>query len=181
MHPGINLIDMKNVTLSGGMPRRNGIGRFVENNSKTIVEIIAALFILLFLYTAINKSFDIQKTVNVIDKTPLISPYAVSVAWLIVIVEYLTSFLLFIPATRKAGLYSALALMTIFTGYIGYMKIFITKLPCSCGGVISRLSWTQHLLFNLVFILLGIVAILLLRNQSRYETKSDEKTRIVFT
>ena len=177
----INLIDMKNLALSGETPKRNVIVRFVEENRKMIVEVISALFILLFLYTAINKSLDIQKTVNVIDKTPLISTFAVTISWLVVIAEYLTSFLLFMPATRKAGLYSSLGLMIAFTGYIGYMKIFITKLPCSCGGVISRLSWTQHLFFNLVFILLATVAIILLKKQSRRETKSAETARIVFT
>jgi hypothetical protein len=172
---------MKNMTLSGEMPNRNVIGRFVEVNRKMIVEIISALFILLFLYTAINKTLDIQKTVNVIDKTPLLSVYAVPVAWLVVIAEYLTSCLLFIPGTRKAGLYSSLGLMTAFTCYIGYMKAFVEKLPCSCGGVISRLSWTQHLFFNLAFILLAIVAIILLKKQSRNETKSAGTHQIVFT
>ena len=61
---------MKNVSLIGGMPKRNVIGRFVEINSNKIVEVISALFILLFLYTALNKSFNIENTENVLRKTP---------------------------------------------------------------------------------------------------------------
>jgi hypothetical protein len=154
---------MKNMTISGEMPKRNVIGRLVEVNKKTIVEVISALFILLFLYTAINKTFDIHPTVTAINKSLLISSSEL-VAWLVVIAEYITALLLFLPATRKAGLYSSLGLMTIFTGYIIYMKAFVEKLPCSCGGVISKMTWNQHMLFNIISILLAIVALLLLRN-----------------
>src|SRR3954465_13493734 len=104
---------MKDMTLSGEMPKRNVIGRLIEVNKKTIVEVISALFILSFLYTAINKTFDIHPTVNAINKSLLISSSEL-VAWLVVIAEYITALLLFLPATRKAGLYSSLGLMTIF-------------------------------------------------------------------
>ena len=49
--------------------------------------------------------------------------------------------------------------MTIFTLYIGYMVAFVPKLPCSCGGIIQKMSWNQHLIFNVGFILLGVYAI----------------------
>jgi putative oxidoreductase len=32
-------------------------------------------------------------------------------------------------------------------------------LPCSCGGVISSMSWKQHLVFNVHCIAINIVAI----------------------
>jgi len=43
------------------------------------------------------------------------------------------------------------------------MKAFVEKLPCSCGGVIAKLSWNQHLLLNLGFVLLALGAIALLK------------------
>ena len=42
----------------------------------TIVEIISALFILLFLYTALSKTFQINNTVNVLLKTPIFANIA---------------------------------------------------------------------------------------------------------
>ncbi|MFX9224384.1 MauE/DoxX family redox-associated membrane protein, partial [Acinetobacter baumannii] len=49
----------------------------------------------------------------------------------------------------------------MFTSYISYMVLFIPNLTCSCGGVIKEMSWRQHLGFNLFFIIISIVGILL--------------------
>ncbi|MDX1365731.1 MAG: hypothetical protein R3243_16110, partial [Arenibacter latericius] len=51
-------------------------------------------------------------------------------------------------------------LMILFVGYTVAVLFFAPTLPCSCGGIISLLSWEQHLVFNLVFLLLSIVGII---------------------
>lgn len=148
----------------------------------TIVEIIAALFILLFLYTALIKSFQINSTVNVLQKTPLFSGIAEVAAWGLVIIEHIVAALLFLPRTRKVGLYASLILMIGFTIYIGYMMAFVPDLPCSCGGVISKMSWTQHLFFNLVFVGIALTGVLLQRKWlKKTDPKETETTPIVFT
>lgn len=50
-------------------------------------------------------------------------------------------------------------LMTLFTGYILSMVLWAEKLPCHCGGAIEKLSWTQHIWFNLAFIALAAFAL----------------------
>jgi uncharacterized membrane protein YphA (DoxX/SURF4 family) len=179
--PGFKNKFMKQSTLSGEMPRRSNLLNFLIQKRNIIIEIVSALFVLLFLYTAITKSFEIDKTVNVIKKTPFIASYAEPIAWVVVLTEYIVSIMLFMPRTRKTGLYFALGLMTTFTLYIGYMKLFIPKLPCSCGGVISKLTWNQHLLFNLLFIFLAITAILLFKSYRTSESRNIETRPIVFT
>ncbi|WP_442892031.1 hypothetical protein [Chryseobacterium sp. VD8] len=32
-------------------------------------------------------------------------------------------------------------------------------MPCSCGGVIKNLTWPQHLIFNLFFVVITSLAI----------------------
>lgn len=171
---------MKNVTLKGGIQDRNFFINSVSLKRSTSIEIISALFILLFLYTAINKTSDIQSTVNVIKRAPLISLFPVTMAWAIVIIEYVITILLFLPNTKKTGLYFSLGLMTVFTLFIGYMKLFIPKLPCSCGGVISQMTWNQHLIFNLIFTTLAIIGILLYRTRNKSEIETG-LSNIVFT
>jgi putative oxidoreductase len=155
--------------------------RVIGLKPATIVEIIAALFILLFLYTALSKSVQISNTVNVLKKTPILSGIAEATAWGVVIAEYILAALLFLPRTRKAGLYASLILMTGFTVYIGYMMAFVPNLPCSCGGVISKMTWNQHLLFNIAFAFISLTGILL--DRKRFKTKREEidATPIVFT
>lgn len=58
---------------------------------------------------------------------------------------------------RKAGLILSTALMAAFTGYVGIALLGAwEKLPCGCGSVISGMSWPEHFLFNLFFLLLSV-------------------------
>lgn len=171
---------MKQVTLSGNMPKRNSFALFVEKNRNTIVEVISALFMLLFLYTALSKSHDITRTINVVKKSPLLSNYAALTSWAVVGLEYVTVVLLFFPKSRKIGLYLSLILMGAFTIYIGYMMAFVPDLPCSCGGVISKLTWKQHLFFNISFTLLSVLGIWLYRKPSNPKVDSIQP-KVIFT
>jgi hypothetical protein len=71
---------------------------------------------------------------------------------------------LFFSTTRKYGLVTSTILMAIFTIYISYMLLFTSNLPCSCGGVLKQLNWSQHLVFNVIFLLLSIMALWLSNN-----------------
>ncbi|WP_205512405.1 MauE/DoxX family redox-associated membrane protein [Longitalea arenae] len=150
---------MKNAIVSGNRPGMNVIARMVANNRKAIVEVIAALFILLFLYTALNKTIDFRPTINVLKTNPAFANLAAEISWTIVTIEYITAVLLFLPQTKRSGLIVSALLMSAFTAYIIYMMVFVPNLPCSCGGVISELTWSQHLIFNVFFILLSLAGI----------------------
>lgn len=123
------------------------------------VEMISSLFILLFVYTAVSKFLDFDSFKAVITQSPLIGSFAYVIAWLLPTLELWVAGLLFIERTRPAGLYAALILMIGFTGYIIYMLLFSSHLPCSCGGVIKYLSWRSHIFFNVFWILLAVLAI----------------------
>lgn len=129
----------------------------------TIVEIISILYSILFLYTAVSKLMELDVFQEQIAENPLLEPVAPFITWAVPIVEIILSIILFIPQWRMKGLYASLALMIAFTIYIGAIMIFYKELPCSCGGIISALSWPAHLVFNGVFILLAIAAIRLSR------------------
>jgi len=116
-----------------------------------LLEIIAALLLLLFLYTAISKLGEHQRFMAVLQKSPLLSPISEPVSWLVPLSELVVALSLFVPAWRLYGLRMAFVLMALFTLYIGYMLLFTPHLPCSCGGVLRQMSWSQHLLFNLFF------------------------------
>jgi len=156
---------MKNATLSGTAMKRNGFTNFVVAKKTLIVEVISALFILLFVYTAINKFLVINDLKKVLKNFPLIGSFPQLIAWGLPICESIIALLLFIPRTKLTGLYSSLTMMTAFTFYLGYMLVFTPKLPCTCGGMLQKLSWPQHLIFNIFFVLLAIVAIRLYKKQ----------------
>ena len=140
--------------------------KFMRIQRSTLLEAIAAIFILLFTYTAISKFWNIPQFHMVLRKSPLVSNHALMVAWAMPFIEIIVSILLFIPRTRKIGLYSSLVLMIGFTSYLGYMIYFTPSLPCSCGGVLSTMTWKQHLVFNIFFTALAITGVLLQRRST---------------
>jgi hypothetical protein len=115
---------------------------------KLLVEAIAGLFILLFVYTALNKLLAFKAFQLVLSRSPLIGKAALTAALLIPSVEILVTVLLFLPLTRKFGLAAATILMAAFAGYVAYMVMWVPDLPCSCGGIFQGMSWRMHLVFN---------------------------------
>jgi uncharacterized membrane protein YphA (DoxX/SURF4 family) len=132
-----------------------------------LVEIISALFVLLFVYAALSKYFDFERFRAQIGKSPLLSGYTNVVAVFVPASEILITILLVIKRTQYYALYATFSLMVMFSAYIVAILKFSSYIPCSCGGVLQNMSWGQHLLFNLVYVVLGIVAILI------YPTKNQ--------
>jgi len=77
-------------------------------------------------------------------------------------------FLLF-KNTKSAGLYLATILMVLFTLYVGLaMTGAFGSIPCSCGGVIVKLSWPQHFIFNMIFLSLSVYGIIIDYKERRF-------------
>ncbi len=144
-------------------PAWKGIGmkRILSKDRHVIVQIISYLYILLFIYTAISKLLDFENFGIQLAQSPLLSAYAGLIAPSVIIVELLIVVLLCIKTTRLTGLYASFFLMIAFTVYIYLILNYSDFIPCSCGGIIEELSWTEHLVFNLVFAAFALVAIVL--------------------
>jgi uncharacterized membrane protein YphA (DoxX/SURF4 family) len=127
----------------------------------TILEVIALLFVFLFLYTAVSKLMDFSVFKAQLSESPVLRPVAGIITWALPLTEVLVSFFLFSPRWRLKAFYACLVLMLSFTGYIIAILTFSKHLPCSCGGVLAQLSWRDHLIFNAVFIALSVVGIFL--------------------
>lgn len=115
------------------------------------------------LYTAISKLADYNLSREQMALMPLMTPIAHIIAWVLPVTEIIVAILIFIPKTRIKGLYAVTGLMILFSVYIVYMMTNYEHLPCSCGGLLQALSWKGHLIFNGVYILIGIIAIILYR------------------
>lgn len=133
----------------------------LKNN--TLLELISALYILLFVYTGVNKFIAMEGLYEVLPKYPLIGDFYVLVAWGLPSLEILLALLLVFPKTKLIGLYGGTVLMLLFTFYVAYLMMFATHMPCTCGGMLQKLSWPQHLAFNIFYVVLGLIAIRILK------------------
>lgn len=131
---------------------------------KIAVDIVVFSYILLFVYAALTKLLDYQKFVVQLGQSPILTNYAQVLAVVVPFIELGISLMLIFPKTRLKGLYAAFGLMVMFTTYIVLASRFSDYVPCSCGGVLEGMTWTQHLIFNTAFVLLALIGILLQPN-----------------
>lgn len=130
-------------------------------NKKIYPDVVAALLVLLFSYTAASKFLDYDSFVFQmrLAPLPLMRAMAPVLGWLTPIIESVLVAGLMTARWRPASLALSVALLSIFELYIGGMLLSGKALPCTCGGIISTMKWDQHLVFNAFFILLGLSAI----------------------
>jgi uncharacterized membrane protein YphA (DoxX/SURF4 family) len=155
---------MENLMMNRGMNKRNIFIRIISFSwlkKSTIVEIIALLFVILFLYTGIAKLMEFDVFQEQLIESPILEPVAPLVAFGLPLTEFIVSFLLFVPRYRLKGLYASFALMIFFTGYVIAILSIDKELPCSCGGIIEQLSWQGHLIFNSGLVVLAVIGILI--------------------
>lgn len=161
---------MDNMAFDESIPRRNLIVRimtFSWMKKRTLVEIIALLFVILFLYTGIAKLMEFDVFYEQLMDSPILAFAAPLVAWGLPLTEFILSIALFIPKYRLFGLYAAFILMILFTAYVGILLSISTELPCSCGGIIGELSWPAHLVVNITLIGLALTGIILAKKIKR--------------
>lgn len=130
------------------------------NLQSVLVEIISLLYIVLFVYAAFNKILDFENFQVQIAQSPLLSSFATWISWLVPILELTISVLLCIPKMRLLALYCSFSLMFMFSIYIVTMLNFSPFVPCSCGGILDNFSWNQHLIFNVIYTVIAIPAII---------------------
>jgi len=125
-----------------------------------LTDLAATLFILLFIYAATSKLTDLPKFKTQIGQSPLLTAMAGWVAWLIPAIEIIIAMALFTKAYRVPALYASYSLMVLFTAYIIAITRFSAFIPCSCGGILSKMSWNQHLVFNIFFLFIAAAGLL---------------------
>ncbi len=126
---------------------------------KIAVEIICFLFIFLFTYAAVTKLLDYQKFSVEIGKSPLLTNFAGVLAWAVPVGELIIAGMLAIGRFRQIGLYASFTLMVLFSAYIVAILQLDEGIPCSCGGVLESMGWTEHLVFNIFFVVLGLLGV----------------------
>lgn len=142
------------------------------HSNKIIIEIISLLFVLLFLYAAVSKILDFENFQVQLGQSPLLSAYSFWISRLVPSAEILIAIALMVPRWRMMGLLAAFNLMIMFTVYIFIILNFSSFVPCSCGGILEKMTWQTHLIFNIVFVVLAFCAFL-------FEYQRKEKAGIL--
>lgn len=138
-----------------------------------IIDLVTLLLLALFAYAGIVKLLD-ERFIASLNETPILSKNASLYRFLIPITELSVCLLLMIPKTKLLGFIGSFVLMALFTLYIGSFLFFSNSKPCICGGIISEMGWTEHFIFNIVFVLIALTGIML-ENRKRKDSAKDVK------
>ncbi len=134
---------------------------------RIVLEFISALLVLLFLYASLSKFLAFKTFIGEMNNQPFpnwMTPYLV---WSVPSIEILLAAGLIFDKTRRLALLGSFILMLLFTVYTATVLLnFYSYVPCSCGGVISKLTWPQHLVFNLFFVGIALSGLLIMRKKN---------------
>jgi hypothetical protein len=127
---------------------------------KNIIQSISiSLLIILYIYAAISKLLTFPEFRQQLHNQNLSEGFAGFLLYFLPFAEIVTAFLLCFRRTIIFGLVTSAILLTAFTGYISLVMLhYWDRTPCSCGGILSHMSWTTHLIFNWAFLLLNIIS-----------------------
>lgn len=131
----------------------------LSNRKEILYNLIICSFLVLFAVTAYDKLTTFKSFNTVLSRSVLIGSLSLFVASFVILSEIAITIFLCFPKSQKKALHVSLALLVVFTLYLTYMVITGDKTTCHCGGVISSLTWTQHIFFNLGFIVLALIGI----------------------
>ncbi len=140
---------------------------------RVATEICAVLLILMYAYTAYNKLTGHQKFVYHFKKVHVFNQFPELAAWVIPVMEIAIIALLVsqVKKIRLWGFYMSGVLLVLFTIYLSAMKLFAPKLPCSCGGFIDKLKFTEHILLNVGLLAISTIGIVLLKEHHNLKKK----------
>lgn len=126
---------------------------------KLFIELVVYAYILVYIYAAVYKLYDRYFFEQQLLLSPLLGSYAKLLSYLVPWSELLVSVMMMWPRSRTIGLWLSAGIMLGFTLYIAYILTLSSYIPCGCGGILASMGWKEHLVFNSVFVLFSIVAI----------------------
>ncbi|GAB2493421.1 MauE/DoxX family redox-associated membrane protein [Algoriphagus taiwanensis] len=130
------------------------------NTQWILSEASGLLIAFVFTYTAIAKIYDWQATRLAMYNQVIPDWSKDLLLYGIPLIELIVAFMLLIPNWRKIGFLASLILMLIFTGYVAWVWFGLAgRVPCSCGGIISSLTWGQHFVLNLGLIGISVLGL----------------------
>lgn len=133
------------------------------------IEVTAYFFILLFCYAAVSKLVDFENFQVQIAQSPMLSSFTNIISYGVITIELMVSVLLIFVRTRKSGLFLSYLLMVFFTAYIYIILNYSEFIPCSCGGILEKMGWQTHLIFNIVCVVLAFVSLITIDYCSKAE------------
>ena len=139
---------------------------------QNIILLICFMLISLWMYAVTSKLMDFNMFSVQMHRQLLFPILKDTLPYLLPATELLATILLAFSSTRFSGLLLSFFMLLAFTVYIGFaMSRLMGKIPCSCGGILNKMSWGTHLFFNLFVLLFTACGIYLVYRGRRTQNQ----------
>lgn len=140
--------------------------------------LINTLLIALFSYAAFSKLMDYERAQLQMRGQVFTRAIADILTWAIPTLELILVAILLFFKTKSWPYWTSFILLCLFTLYIAtIMTGYFGVIPCSCGGILEKMSYKSHIVFNLFFILVSGYGILLTSNKGKFYTWFNQTER----
>ena len=130
------------------------------------LQINTFLLVLMFVYAAMSKLLSFEDFRSSMGNQMFPQLVQIGLIYTLPAIELLTACLMLFKRTMLAGHIFYVVLMSLFTAYIAAALLhFFKEVPCSCGGILSRLGWLPHLYFNLIFLCIALINIIIIKQK----------------
>jgi uncharacterized membrane protein YphA (DoxX/SURF4 family) len=128
-----------------------------------VIIIIKYLLAIVFIYAGVYKIADVKLFMSQMYQSPLLPAFLVPyLAITVPLFEIVVGmFLIFANRWTSYLLSISFSLMLFFSMYLIMLYTLYVKPPCACGGILSGMTYPQHITFNLIFTLLASLALFL--------------------
>ena len=114
------------------------------------------LLILVWTYTGLEKIIRFEASRKAFHNQTFPVELAELLSYSIPALELLLAVLLLFSVTRWWGYLGSILLLTVFITYVGLIWVgAFPRVPCNCAGIIESLGWSEHLVLNLIFLILA--------------------------
>ncbi|HLK26941.1 MAG TPA: MauE/DoxX family redox-associated membrane protein [Puia sp.] len=127
------------------------------------IQITKYLLAILFIYAGVYKISSVSLFASQMYQSPLLPSFFVPVIaiGLPIFEIVLGTLLIFFSKLEYTLLLISFSLMFFFSLYLIMLFTLYSKPPCSCGGILSQMSYPVHIGFNIFFTILSAMALYL--------------------
>lgn len=141
---------------------------------EVVKKAICIVFVIIFVYAAIDKIWDHSKFVSQLGFSPFMFPgMDIALSKSVVVLLILSIILLLL---NPPDMVFSTLVIAAFTVYIIAVLTIAPFVPCSCIGLSDRFTWHQQLYINIVLLVLSMIYFYLNRDDSKYR-KVNAQTR----
>lgn len=126
----------------------------------SFINVSKILLMLMFAYAGVFKIADTSLFASQMKESPLIPTLIIpSLSIGLPVFELLLAFLLIFDKYTPLSLVTSFITMLFFSLYLIMLVSLYEKAPCACGGILGKLGYTEHIIFNLFYLTISGLSI----------------------